>query len=130
MFLFAKSGSPTLRFLMRHQQPLEPSSEYTTEVAWVHYSNSTQGLCLESCYPWRLNLRHQWWGSSSGRHDADGWLDWLPEGRVKFSLSVFPPSLSKESQLVCLRVLCLLPSAEEKGKFEQRRRKDVGDNTV
>ena len=75
-------------------------------------------------------MRHQWWGSSSGRHDADGWLDWLPEGRVKFSLSVFPPSLSKESQLVCLRVLCLLPSAEEKGEFEQRRRKDVGDNTV
>lgn len=65
---------------------------------------------LEDCgwspvTPWRLNLRHPWWGSSSGRHDAGGWLDWLLEGRVKFSLSVFPPSLSKESQLVCLRVL-------------------------
>ena len=105
MFLFAKSGSPTLRFVKRHQQPLVPSSEYTTEVAWIHHSNSTQGVWLESCYPWRLNLRHPWWGSSSGMHDAGGWLDWLLEGRVKFSLSVFPPSLSKESQLVCLRVL-------------------------
>lgn len=38
---FTKSGSLTQRFVRKHQQPLVSSSEYTTEAAWVHYSNST-----------------------------------------------------------------------------------------
>lgn len=37
---------------------------------------------------------------------------------------MFPPSLSKEFQLVYLSVLCILHSAKEKVKFGQRRRKD------
>lgn len=34
--------APLQRFVKKHQQPLVSSSKYTTGVAWVHCSNSTQ----------------------------------------------------------------------------------------